>query len=50
MPPIKRIYLGAQCSIEQGWIYDTLREICDANRIEIVKTCINTESYKIDIL
>lgn len=50
MPPIKRIYLGAQCSIEPGWIYDTLREICDANRIEIVKTCINTESYKIDIL
>lgn len=53
MPPIKKIYLGAEWRtpyIDSDWIYQTLCEICEPRGIDIIETRLNTKSYTVDIL
>ena len=53
MPPIKKIYLGAEWRtpyIDSDWIYQTLCEICEPRGIDIIETHLNTKSYTVDIL
>lgn len=53
MPPIRKIYLGAEWRtpyIDSDWIYQTLCEICEPRGIDIIETHLNAKSYTVDIL
>ena len=53
MPPIRKIYLGAEWRTpfeDADWIYHALCEICEPRGIDIIETHLNTKSYTVDIL
>lgn len=52
MPPIRKIYLGAEWRtpcIDSDWIYHALCEICEPRGIDIIETHLNAKSYTVDI-
>lgn len=53
MPPIRKIYLGAEWRASfdgADWIYHDLCEICEPRGIDIIETHLNAKSYTVDIL
>lgn len=53
MPPIRKIYLGAEWRAPfdgADWIYHDLCEICEPRGIDIIETHLNAKSYTVDIL
>ena len=53
MPPIRKIYLGAEWRTpfeDADWIYHALCEICEPRGIDIIETHLNAKSYTVDIL
>ena len=53
MPPIRKIYLGAEWRTPfdgADWIYHDLCEICEPRGIDLIETHLNAKSYTVDIL